>query len=81
MRRKFLDVQKKKENLGKEVYFLYEKEEKEANFFPHPNQGDEPIINKHKKVKEKEELENQVPAYQDPSLRSESTYQDGQKLS
>ena len=76
VRRDLRNIQYQQEILEKEVDFLYKKEEKEDNFFPQTTQDDKPIT----KVKE-EESENQAPESQDPKLRSESIYQDGENLS
>ncbi|MBW0583159.1 hypothetical protein O181_122874 [Austropuccinia psidii MF-1] len=81
VRRELRNVQQKQENLGKEIYYLYEKEVQEENFFPHTNQGDEPILHTSQKVKNKGKSENQVPAHLNPRLRPEFIFQDGKNLS
>ncbi|MBW0564455.1 hypothetical protein O181_104170 [Austropuccinia psidii MF-1] len=75
MERDIRNVQKKQESIGKEIYYLYEKEEQEYNPFL-PTKGDEAIINASQKVKDEDKPNNQ-----DPSLRSESIQKDGENLS
>ncbi|MBW0532385.1 hypothetical protein O181_072100 [Austropuccinia psidii MF-1] len=75
------NVHQKQENLGKEIYHFYEKEEKEDNLFSQTKQGDEAIINTPPELKEGDKSKNQEPEYQDPRLRSRSIYQNGERLS
>ncbi|MBW0576113.1 hypothetical protein O181_115828 [Austropuccinia psidii MF-1] len=80
MSRDLRNVQQQQENLGKEVDYLYDKEEQEVNFFPCTKQGDEPIIHNSQKVKE-EKSEIQVLVYQDPRLWPGCINQDAENLS